>query len=687
MNFRPRDLTIAAAVVFVVMLIIIPVPTGLMDILLITNISISLVILMMALYIKEPLEFASFPSVLLIVTLFRLALNIRSTTLILGNNGNAGAVITTFGNFVIGGNIVVGFIVFIIIILVQFIVITKGAERVAEVAARFTLDAMPGKQMAIDADLNSGLIDEQGAKSRRLKIQREADFYGAMDGSSKFVKGDAILGILITMINIVGGLIIGMTGDSGMTTQEVLTTYSLATVGDGLCSQIPALLVSTATGIIVTRAASDNNLGEDLMQQFTAQPYIFYIVSAVLLVFCVIPGMPVFAVILIALGFATLGIVMTRAQQRPAEAAAAEEAATLEAKAQADAAEMRKPENVVSLLQVDLIGIEFGYGLIPLVDTSQNGDLLERVVMIRRQCAMDLGIIVPVIRLRDNIQLGTNQYSIKIKGVEVASGSVMIDHFLALGANDDVGKLNGVETVDPTFGLPAYWIEESEKEKAELFGYTTIDPPSVIATHITEVIKRHASELLSRQQIQLLLDNLKTAQPALVDEVVPKLFSLGELQRVFSNLLDENIPIRDLTTILETLADYSEVTRDLDLLSEYVRQALSRAISKRFVQGKKVRVITVDADVEQLIVENIKKSEQGTYVALDQKQIQGIFTSLKSAVERFNQMGITPIVLTSPVVRMHFKKISAQLIPDLTVLSYNELEQDVEIFSDGMVTL
>ena len=682
-KLHPRDAIIAFVILSIVLVIILPVPTGLMDILLVINIACSLLVMMMTVYIREPLEFASFPTVLLLLTLYRLALNISTTTLILGNNGDAGNVIRTFASFVVGDNLVVGVVAFAIIIIVQFVVITKGAERVAEVAARFTLDAMPGKQMAIDADLNSGLIDEQQAKERRSKIQKEADFYGAMDGSSKFVKGDAIVGILITIVNIVGGLIVGLTGDAAMTTDEVVSTYLMATIGDGLCSQIPALLVSVGTGIIVTRATSDNNLGRDLAKQLSAQPFIFLLLGIMMALFALIPGMPVISILVLAVLLGGLGYMLLRAQKKKE----AQPVPVPQDIAEEEAKELRKPEKVTSLLQVDLVGVELGYGLLPLVDTTQGGDLLERVVMIRCQCVMDLGIIVPVIRLRDNIQLDSNEYVIKIRGVEVARGSVMLNHYLALSTGETLGKVEGIETVEPTFGLPALWVSEANREQADLMGYTTIDTPSVIATHMTNVIKRHAAELLTRQQVQVLVDNLKTQQPALVDEVIPKQFSLGELQKVLASLLKENVSIRDLGTIVETMGDYSGVTRDVDLLTEYVRRALSRAISKRFIPDGKARVITVDASVEQLMVERMRKTETGTYIALDQKELTGIFNSLRAAAEKLSSLGLTPIVVTSPVVRGHFKRLTEQLAPDFIVLSFNEIGPDVEIIAEGTVTL
>lgn len=677
---KVKDAAIAGVVLLVVMLIILPIPPVMLDVFLVVNISMSLLVLLMTLYVREALEFAAFPTLLLIMTLFRLGLNIASTRLILGNNGDAGSVIEAFGSFATGGNIIVGVIIFIIIIIIQFVVITKGAERVAEVSARFTLDAMPGKQMAIDADLNSGLINEEQARERREKIAREADFYGAMDGSSKFVKGDAVVGILVTVINIVGGLIMGMMY-TDMATDEVLQVYTIATIGDGLVSQIPALMISTATGVIVTRAASKDNLGRDLINQLTSQPYVFIILGVMLVFISLIPGLPKVPIYIIAGLILVVGIVQLRAKKVP------EQPVIEEDKALAAAKEKRKPENVTSLLQVELIGIELGYGLVPLVDTSQGGDLLERVVMIRRQCAIDLGIIVPVIRIRDNIQLSTNEYVIKIKGVEVAKGEVMLDHVLALSTSDVKGKLQGIETTEPTFGLPAVWIPESEREKAELLGYTTVDAPSVIATHLTETIKRHCYELLTRQQVQTLIDNLKTTQPALVEETVPKLFSLGEIQKVLGNLLKENVPIRDMGTILETLADYGTVVRDPELLTEYVRKSLYRSISKRFVPDDSARVITLDPALENLIAEKTKQTEQGTYVALSQDELQRVFNRLRETIEGMNQMGITPIVLTSPLVRRQFKNITSTMVPDLTVLSYNELDNNVEVFSDGVIGL
>ena len=680
MKFKVSDIAIAVIVLGIVLLIIIPLPTWLMDFFLIINISASLLILLITLYTKRTLDFSTYPTMLLIMTLFRLSLNISSTRLILGNGGNAGSVIKAFGSFVVGENLVVGLVIFLIIVVVQFIVITKGAERVAEVAARFTLDAMPGKQMAIDADLSSGLINEAQARERRQDIQREADFYGAMDGASKFVKGDAIVGIVITLINIIGGILVGLLGGSGAGFGDVIQTYTLATVGDGLCSQLPALLISTATGIIVTRAATKDSFGQDISRQMLGQPIVFYILGAMLVLISTIPGLPAIPILMVAVALPLVGYFRSRRTKKKEEA---EERDT----AEATAAEKRKPESVTSLLHVDLIEMEFGYGLISLVDASQGGDLLDRIVMIRRQCALDLGIIVPIVRLRDNVQLGTKQYVIKIKGLEVAQGEVVPDHYLALKPDDVEEPIDGIETVEPAFGLPALWISAANREKAELKGYTTIDVPSVISTHLMEVIKRHADELLGRQQVQTILDNLKKQQPALVDEVVPKLFSVGEVQKVLSNLLRENISIRDIGSILEIMADYGVITKDADILTEHVRQKLRRAITKSFIPDGKARVITLSPDVEKAVSASIRQTDQGAGPALEPTQIQKLLSNLKKSIENALSFGITPMIITSPQIRRQIKNLSMQVYPDLVVLSYNELEQDVQITSDWVVSL
>ncbi|NLI60966.1 MAG: flagellar biosynthesis protein FlhA [Clostridiales bacterium] len=671
------DVFIGIIVIGIVLLIIFPLGQVVMDILLTLNLSLSLIILLVSLYTKNALEFSIFPSLLLVTTLFRLALNISSTRLIL-THASAGKLIETFGNFVVGGNVAVGFIIFLIIIVVQFVVITKGAERVSEVAARFTLDAMPGKQMAIDADLNSGLIGEREAKTRRNEIQREADFYGAMDGASKFVKGDAIVGIIIVIINIVGGIIIGMTM-MDMEISQVLSTYTLLTVGDGLVTQIPALLISTATGIIVTKAASESSLGQDLFKQITGQPTVLIISGILLCLMSILPGFPVWVLLPLGGLLTYLGFALLRSQQR-------EPMIEEEDISQQELEDIRRPENVVSLLSVDPIELEFGYGIIPLADVNQGGDLLDRVVMIRRQMALELGLIVPVVRLRDNIQLNPNEYVIKIKGTVVASGEVLADRFMAMDSGLAEEEIQGIDTVEPAFGLPAKWIDEDQRENAELMGYTVVDPPSVIATHLTEVIKQHGHELLGRQEVQMLLDNLKERNSVLVEEVVPKLLSLGELQKILGNLIREGISIRDMVTILETLADYAGIVRDPDLLTEYVRQALSRAITQKFIPDNKGKVLTLDNQLEKEIMDNVQQTEHGSYLSMAPEKTQRIFNNLMQEVSRISSLGMTPIVLTSPVVRIYFKRLTEQVMPDLVVLSYNELDSRVEVQSLGVVS-
>ena len=673
---RSSDM-VAIAIVAIVMLIVVPVPTFLLDILLTLNISLSLVIFLLSMYIKEPLQFSIFPTMLLITTLFRLSLNFSTTRLILGK-GYAGEVVNAFGNFVTGSNAIVGFIMFLILIVVQYMVITKGSERVAEVSARFTLDAMPGKQMAIDADLNSGLINEFEAKDRRKKIQREADFYGAMDGASKFVKGDAIAGIIITVINITAGFAIGML-QMGLGFSEALSKFTILTIGDGLVSQIPALLISIAAGMVVTRAASESNLGTDIISQLLAEPKVLYITAGTLFLLA-FTGLPMIPNIILASFLAFMGYSL----QRTIKSAAKDE----EIKAQdIEVEEIRKPENVMTLLQVDPIELEFGYGIIPLADASQGGDLLDRVVMIRRQCALDLGVIVPVIRLRDNIQLRPNEYVIKIKGIEVASGELMFDNFLAMNPGTADGELEGIKTTEPAFGLPAVWINENQKERAEMMGYTVVDPPSVIATHLTEIIKNHAHELLGRQDVQKLIDNIKESYPALVDDVIPKMLSIGDVQKVLANLLKEGVSIRDMVTIMETLADYAPMTKETDMLTEYVRQSMKRNITKRFIFDKHAKVITLDAGLEQVIMDSVQQTEYGSFLNLDPSSAQRIINNLLKEVQKLNSMGEQPIILASPVVRLYFKRMIDQVAPGLVVLSYNELDPSVEVQSVGVVSI
>jgi len=672
------DIAVALISVLVVVMMIIPLPSALLDILLSLNITLSLVILLVSMNTEKPLNFSVFPTLLLLATLFRLSLNISSTRLIL-LNGYAGRVIEAFGNFVIRGNVLVGLIIFLIIVIIQFIVITRGAERVAEVAARFTLDAMPGKQMSIDADLNAGLITEAEARKRRQDIQREADFYGAMDGASKFVKGDAIAGIIITAINIIGGLITGMVFQQ-MSFLEAINRYALLTVGDGLVSQLPALLISTATGIIVTKAASEGNLGNDLVRQLTAYPKILLVAAALLGFFSIIPGLPHIPFMILAGIFSYLGFSIQNAYKK-------ETLKEKEVEKEKEIEEMRKPENIYSLLQVDPIEVEFGYSLIPLADKNQGGDLMDRIVMIRRQCALDLGFVVPMIRLRDNIQLNPGEYVIKIKGVEAARGEIKIDHYLVMNPTGGPIEVEGIDTKEPAFGLPAKWVSQEKREKAEILGYTVVDASSVIATHLTEIIKTYAHELIGRQEVKNLLDAVKEHSPSLVEELIPKLLSLGEIQKVLSNLLKENVPIRDMVTILEALGDYAVLTKDTDMLTEYVRQRLKRVITNRFFPDKRGNVITLDKQVEDAILNAISKMENEAYLSLDPQIAQKIINSTVENAKKAYKLGMQPIILTSPFVRRYFKNLIENNLHGVPVLSYAELEPNVEIKAIGMVRL
>ncbi len=660
----------------IILTIILPIPTFVLDFLLAINIILAAVIMLNSVYMKNALELSIFPSLLVITTIYRLSLNITAAKLIL-SSGEAGHVIEGFGRFVGRDNLVVGFIMFFIIMIVNFLVITRGSERVAEVAARFTLDAMPGKQMAIDADLNAGLINEAEAKERRRNIQRESDFYGAMDGASKFVKNDAIAGIIITFLNIIGGLIIGVVMRQEDFTQAV-QTYTILTIGDGLVSQMPALMISAATSFIVTRAGSDSNLSQDLFKQLFYNPKVLFIASG--LSVALAPFLSPVPFILLAIALAFVGYKLMKLQE---EVQKQEEVQVQESEVE----EIRKPENVVTLLQVDPIELEFGYGIIPLADVNQGGDLLDRVVMIRRQLALEMGIIVPIIRLRDNIQLSPNEYVIKIKGVEVDKNELVFDQFLAMNPGMVEEELEGIKTTEPAFGLPAIWITESQRDRAEMLGYTVVDPPSIIATHLTEVIKRYAHELTGRQEIQTLIDNVKQNYPAIVDELVPKLMTIGEIQKVIANLIKEGVSIRDMVTILETLADYAQTTHDADMLTEYVRQALGRAISRKFINDSKSNVITLDPKLEQVIMDSVKRTEHGTFITLEPSVTNSILGSLSKQVQRLGQLGQQPIVLASPIVRLYFKRLTEQAIPGLIVLSYNELDPNIEVQSVGMVSI
>lgn len=675
---RIYDYGVALYLVSAIVMLIIPVPAVLMDILLSFDMALSFAILFTAMYVTEVLEMSFFPSILLFTTIFKIALNVSSTRLIL-TTGNPGQVIETFGNFVGGGDLIVGIIIYIIIIIVQFVVINKGSERVAEVTARFTLDAMPGKQMAIDADLNTGAIDDKEARRRREKIQEEASFFGSMDGASKYVKGDAAAGLIITGINIVGGIAMGMLRQ-GLDINAALNKYTILTIGDGLVSSIPSLLISLATGILVTKGSKESDFGHVLISQLFGLPKVLYLVGTVIAVLGIATPLPD----IIYVGIGICFIVGARVTQGTIETTKIQEAASTE---ETKAEEIRQPENVNSLLQVDPIELEFGYGIIPLADVNQGGDLLDRVVMIRRQIALELGTVVPIIRLRDNIQLNPNQYIIKIKGIQISEGEILFDHYMAMNPGHVEDEITGIPTFEPSFHLPAIWITESQRERAESFGYTVVDPPSIIATHLTEVIREHIAELLTRQDIQNLVNNLKDNNQALVEELVPKLMSLGEIEKVLQNLLKEGISIRDLVTIFETLADYAPTTHDTDILTEYVRQSLKRAISgKYFSAGETTSVVTLDPKLEQDIMGSVKQTETGAYLTLDPDRTKAILKSVGSETKKLEDAGKNPIIMTSPIVRMYFKRMTEDYFRDLIVISYNEVESNIELQSVGMVT-
>ena len=674
---------ISAMVVGVIFLIIVPLPTWLLDFMFITNLGLSFVILLTTMYIRRALDFSIYPSILLITTLFRLALNISSTRSILSNQGYAGEVVKTFGEFVIRGDVVVGLVIFLIIVLVQFLVITKGSERVAEVSARFTLDAMPGKQMAIDADLSSGLIDEQTARQRRSDIQREADFFGSMDGASKFVKGDAIMSLVTTFINLVGGVIVGFMDNVG-SFGEIMQIYSTATVGDGLMSQVPALLISVATGMIVTRSASENNLNEDVIHQFTSQPMVLIMTSLAMVCLCFI-GFPIPQVLTLAAMLMGLGVILLRSQKKAAAVAAEGPAIKEEVTSEADF--YKNIDNVYGLLNVDQISMEFGYSLIPLVDENSGGSFVDRVVMFRKQFVQEMGLVFPSVRLKDSGQLNPNQYSISIKGEQVAQGEVLVDHYLALAPDPEHDNLEGIETVEPAFGIAAKWISEDRRVKAELAGYTLIDPTSVIITHLSEVIKNHAHELLSRQEVGNILANLRRTNEALVNDTIPAIITVGTLQKILCNLLREGVPIRDIETILETLADYGTTVKDMDMLTEYVRQSLKRAITHRFAEAGQLKVISLDAGIENQIMGSVKRLDTGSYLALDPQTIQGIITAATREIDKIKDIVTVPIILTSPIVRVYFKKLVDQFYLGATVLSFNEIDTDVKIQALGNIVL
>jgi flagellar biosynthesis protein FlhA len=687
------DLGMAALVALIVGMMIVPLPTGLLDILLSLNIALGVVVLLATFYAHRALDLAAFPTILLIVTLFRLALNVSTTRLIL-LRGDAGQVINAFGNFVVGGNYVVGAVVFLILVIIQFIVITKGAERVAEVAARFTLDAMPGKQMAIDADLNAGLIDDTGAKERRLNIQREADFYGAMDGASKFVKGDAIAGLIITVINVVGGLSIGVL-QRGLTLDRALGLYTLLTVGDGLVSQIPALLFSTATGVIVTRAAGEADLGRDIVTSLTAYPRPLFIASTFLLGLAVIPGLPTIPFVTLAAFTGLMGYWVRReglVQQAVAAKGSGKGGAKpgQEGKSPGAAAQPQKPstspEDVMRLLTVDPMEAEIGYAVIPLVDPAQGGDMLDRIGTIRKQMAMELGLVVPPIRIRDNIQIRPTEYVIRVKGAETGRGELLPDHYLAMDTGAVQEEIVGVPTTEPAFGLKAVWITPELRDKAEAAGYTVVDAPSVLATHLSEIIKRYGAELLTRQEVQKVVDMVKESAPAVVEEMMSSL-SLGEIQKVLQNLVRESIPIRDLVSIFESLADFGKISRSVDFLTERVRESLARIITLR-VQGENgmVMVGTLSPKWEEIIKKSVHGDiMQGWQLAMDPREVQRFIASVSKAAEEMAVTGASPVLLVHPDVRLVVRRILETSLPSIFVVSYNELSQGVQVKSIGMV--
>ena len=698
-----RDYTVVLFMLAIILLLIIRLPAGVVDVAIIINMSLSMMILVTTMTIREPLEFSIFPSLLLITTLFRLGINVSTTRNILTDRGASGLVIKAFGDFVLRGNVVVGLIIFLIIVLMQFIVITKGAERVAEVAARFNLDAMPGKQMAIDADLSSGLIDEQQAKKRREKIQREADFYGAMDGATKIVKGDAVMSLITTAINLIGGSIIGYI-QSGDSIGNVLSTYSIATVGDGLVGQIPALLISTATGMIVTRAVSEGSLNEDVSKQFLAQPQAIMIGGGAVAVRAGIPGMPGIQLALISAGLLSGGYYLTkRIKEEPsliaesayqdAEAVIPGEAAHQEAAVSGNAAEeyYKDVNNVYTLLTVEPVEMEFGYSLIPLADESVGGRLISRIVIFRRQYAQSMGFVIPSIRLRDSSGLSTNQYCIKIKGEEVARGEILVDYYLALEPDQLEREVDGIETVEPAYGIPSRWIRPEDRERAELYGYTVIDPLSVMVTHLSEVIKQHAYELMTRQEVVHLVENTKKTAPELVEEAFPNLVSYSLFQRILTSLLKEGVPIKDLETIIETMIEVISETglpvKDTDSIVERIRTALKRTITRMYCEDGTMKVITLDSELERTMVGSLSKGEGGYYLALNPDILQSIIGQMAEQLRKFNGLAQSPVVLTSQVMRVHFYRLVEQFYPNVRVLSFNEIANNVQIQSIGGLRL
>lgn len=694
---RFLNYSVVLFVLIIILLLIIPLPPGLVDVAIILNISLSMMILVATMTIREPLELSIFPSLLLITTLFRLGINVSTTRNILSNGGNSGQIIQAFGDFILQGNVVVGFIIFLIIVLMQFIVITKGAERVAEVAARFNLDAMPGKQMAIDADLSAGLINEQQAKERRQKIQREADFYGAMDGATKIVKGDAVMSLITTGINLIGGSIIGIIG-SGSDIGTVLSTYSIATVGDGLVSQIPALLISVSTGMIVTRAVSEGSLNEDISKQFMAQPHAIMIAGIVMAVLMFIPGMPKIQLFIIAaaliFGGYRLSARLAEVPHPVIEPAFQQEAAQQEAAATKTVTEdeyYKDVNNVYTLLAVEPIEMEFGYSLIPLADESVGGRLISRIIIFRRQYAQDMGFVIPSIRLRDSSRLSANQYCIKIKGEEVAKGELLVDYYLALEPENPEHEVDGIEAIEPAYGIPSRWIRPEDRERAELYGYTVIDPLSVMVTHLSEVIRQHSYELMTRQEVVRLIENVKNYAPELVEEAFPGMISYNLFQRVLTALLKEGVPIKDLETIiesmLEVIADTGLQGKNLDSVTEPIRVALKRTITRLYCDDGTMRVITLDSELERTLVGSIQKGESGFYLAVQPDILQSLIRQLTEQMKKFNSLEQVPVILTSQVLRVHFYHLIEQFYPKTRVLSFNEIANNVQIQSIGSLRL
>ena len=681
MNLKENlDVLVAIGVIGIVLMIIIPLPKGVLDVLLALNITLSVVIMLITMFTTNVLQLSVFPTLLLVTTLFRLALNISSTRLIL-TEADAGSIITAFGDFVVGGNYAVGIIIFIIIVIVNFLVITNGAGRVAEVSARFTLDAMPGKQMSIDADLNSGLIDEATAKSRRQDLQSEADFYGAMDGASKFVKGDAIAGIIITLINIVGGIIIGVMM-KGMSAGDAASKYIILTVGDGLVGQIPALLISTSSGILVTRSGSRDNFGKTFANQLTAFPVVTGIAAILMFSIGIIPGMPKLPFFLAAAAMGVLTYLLYKEENKKQELAIAmEEDEIVEM-------ERKEPENVMNLISVEPMEVEIGYGLIPLADETTGGDLLQRIASVRRQCAIEMGIVVQPIRIRDNLQLRTNEYVIKIRGTVIASSELMPNMLLCMDPTGDNSDIPGIKTIEPTFGLPAVWVNKDQREEAEIKGLTVVDPTTVMVTHLTETIKAHSYELLGRQEVKLIVDNTREKYSAVVDELIPDLLTIGELQKVLQNLLREKVPIKDMVTIMESLADNSRNTKDIELLTEYVRFSLARTICNQIInEDRAVTVVTLHPQLEELVASNIQKSIQGTFQTIDPDTTTRIFNNIRDTIESVYFYNNQPVILVSPNIRCVFRKLIEMAFPHLMVISLNEIPNDVEIRTEGVVTL